>query len=89
MSRLSPLLSGVLAVEEGKVKVTLTPEKLTLPADAYGIRVAPLRCYYSRTCFLVSQLSKLNASRDACIVSSYTLSEVGRLWRGPANCGPS
>lgn len=43
MSRLSPLLSGVLAVEEGKVVMTVTPEENTLPADAYGIRVEPLR----------------------------------------------
>ena len=43
LSRLSPLLSGVLAVEEGKVMVTVTPEGLTLPADAYSIRVEPLR----------------------------------------------
>lgn len=43
LSRLSPLLSGVLAVEEGKVKVVVTPEGLTLPSDAYGIRVEPLR----------------------------------------------
>ena len=43
LSRLSPLLSGVLAVEEGKVMVTVTPEELTLPAPAYSIRVEPLR----------------------------------------------
>ena len=43
LGRLSPLLSGVLAVDEGKVKLTVTPKDLTAPADSYHVRVDPLR----------------------------------------------
>lgn len=43
LSRLSPLLSGVLGVDKGKIRLTVTPEGSQIPAEAYKIRVEPLR----------------------------------------------
>ena len=43
LGRLSPLLSGVLAVDNGVVGVDVTPQGLISPADSYHFRIDPLR----------------------------------------------
>ena len=44
LARVSPLLSGVLAVEEGTVGLTVAPAGMVAPAESYHLRIAPLRC---------------------------------------------
>lgn len=45
LGRLSPLLSGVLAVDNGKVKLTVTPQSMTAPSNSYRVRLEPLRYF--------------------------------------------
>ena len=45
LGRLSPLLSGVLAVENGIVAIDVTPKNLMSPAESYHFRIDPLRWF--------------------------------------------
>ena len=53
LQRISPLLSNVVAVQEGgKVQMAFTPQDMTLPAEKTSVQIEPMKLVVGRGDFV-------------------------------------
>ena len=64
LQRISPLLSNVVAVQEGgKVQMAFTPQDMTLPAEKTSVQIEPMKLVVGRGDF-VSRIVDLLGLKD-------------------------